>query len=87
LTWGAVGLFFNYYVYTRYKGWWAKYNYILSAGLDAGIAFMGLLLYFSLQTKDIFGVEWWGLSQDDYCPLARCPTAPGIEAKGCPALQ
>uniref|UniRef100_A0A803L5J0 Uncharacterized protein n=1 Tax=Chenopodium quinoa TaxID=63459 RepID=A0A803L5J0_CHEQI len=86
LTWGVVGFFFNYYVYKSYKGWWARYNYILSAGLEAGIAFMGILLYFCLQTKDIFGVQWWGLEQDDYCPLAKCPTAPGVRVEGCPVL-
>ncbi|XP_021855683.1 oligopeptide transporter 1-like [Spinacia oleracea] len=87
LTWGAVGIFFNYYVYRAYKGWWAKYNYILSAGLEAGIAFMGILLYFSLQNKDIFGIQWWGLQQDDYCPLAKCPTMAGVQVQGCPVFR
>ncbi|GMH09568.1 hypothetical protein Nepgr_011409 [Nepenthes gracilis] len=86
LTWGAVGLFFNYYIFRKYKGWWAKYNYVLSAALDSGIAFMGILIFFALQSKDIFGVDWWGLSTDDYCPLATCPTEPGIKVKGCPVL-
>lgn len=86
LSWGAVGIFFNYYIYNTYKGWWARYNYILSAGLEAGIAFMGILLYFTLQSNNIFGIEWWGLPQDDYCPLAKCPTVPGVPVKGCPVL-
>ena len=88
LTWGVVGMFFNYHVYRSYKGWWARYNYILSAGLDAGIAFMGILLYFCLQGEDIFGIDWWGLTlpQDDHCPLAQCPLAQGIKSKGCPIL-
>jgi hypothetical protein len=47
---------------------------------------MGLLLYFSLQTYDILGPAWWGLEGDDHCPLAKCPTAPGIFAKGCPVF-
>ncbi|GAB2274201.1 oligopeptide transporter, variant 2 [Dionaea muscipula] len=84
LTWGLVGILFNYYIFKRYKGWWARYNYILSAALDAGIAFMGIVIFFSLQSADIFGADWWGLSTDDYCPLAKCPSAPGIKAKGCP---
>ncbi|KAL6200628.1 hypothetical protein ACLB2K_030409 [Fragaria x ananassa] len=86
ITWLAVGIFFNFYVYRKFKGWWARHNYILSAALDAGVAFTGVLLYFTLQSKDIFGPDWWGLLADDHCPLAACPTAPGVVAKGCPVL-
>ncbi|XP_024157372.1 oligopeptide transporter 1 [Rosa chinensis] len=86
ITYGAVAIFFNFYVYRKFKGWWARHNYILSAALDAGVAFAGVLLYFALQSKDIIGPNWWGLDNDDHCPLARCPTAPGVVAKGCPVL-
>lgn len=86
ITWGAVGIYFNFYVYRKYKGWWAKHNYILSAALDAGVAFLAILLYFALQSKDIWGPNWWGLQNGDHCPLASCPTAPGVVAKGCPVL-
>ncbi|KAK6917893.1 Oligopeptide transporter, OPT superfamily [Dillenia turbinata] len=87
LCWISVGIFFNFYVYRRYKGWWARHNYILSAGLDAGVAFMAVLCYFTLQVKDITGVNWWGLDLDDHCPLATCPTAQGIKVDGCPEFQ
>ncbi|XP_058112758.1 oligopeptide transporter 1-like [Magnolia sinica] len=87
LAWGTVGLFFNVYVYRRFKGWWARHNYILSAGLDAGVAFMGILTYFALQVQDINGMKWWGLDLDDHCPLAHCPTAKGIVVDGCPTVQ
>ncbi|KAF8030991.1 hypothetical protein BT93_D0240 [Corymbia citriodora subsp. variegata] len=86
LTWGVVGVFFNFYIYKRYKGWWIRYNYVLSAALDAGLAFMGVLLFFALQQYDISGPDWWGLDNDDHCPLATCPTAPGIESEGCPVI-
>lgn len=86
ITWGVVGIFFNFYVYKKFKGWWARHNYILSAALDAGVAFMGIVIYFTLQSKDIFGPTWWGLDNDDHCHLAKCPTAPGVVAKGCPVL-
>ncbi|KAA0065735.1 oligopeptide transporter 5-like [Cucumis melo var. makuwa] len=86
ITWGIVGIFFNFYVYKKYKGWWARHNYILSAALDAGVAFMGIVIYFTLQSRDIFGPDWWGLEADDHCTLAKCPTAPGVVAKGCPVL-
>uniref|UniRef100_A0A7N2LQW0 Oligopeptide transporter 1-like n=1 Tax=Quercus lobata TaxID=97700 RepID=A0A7N2LQW0_QUELO len=87
LCWGAVGIFFNFFVYRRYKGWWARHNYILSAGLDAGVAFMAILCYFTLQIRDINGIRWWGLDLHDHCPLASCPTAPGIEVEGCPVFH
>ncbi|KAJ8629813.1 hypothetical protein MRB53_023136 [Persea americana] len=86
LCWGAVGIFFNFVVYRRYKGWWAKHNYVLSAGLDAGVAFTAILSYFALQNKNILGVSWWGLDVEDHCPLAHCPTAPGIVVEGCPVF-
>ncbi|CAN1753501.1 Oligopeptide transporter 1 [Linum perenne] len=85
-TWAAVGVFFNYFVYNRHKGWWAKHAYILSAAMDAGVAFMGILLFFALNTYDVYGPEWWGLEASDHCTLAKCPTAPGVVVKGCPAV-
>ncbi|KAL3742367.1 hypothetical protein ACJRO7_017787 [Eucalyptus globulus] len=87
ICWITVGVFFNIYVFKRYKSWWARHNYILSAGLDAGVAFMAILCYFTLQIKDINGMSWWGLELDDHCPLASCPTAPGIEVKDCPVFR
>ncbi|KAL7182072.1 hypothetical protein ACSBR1_040898 [Camellia fascicularis] len=77
VCWLSVGIFFNFVVYRRFKAWWARHNYILSAGLDAGVAFMAILCYFTLQVRDINGIKWWGLDLDDHCPLASCPTAPG----------
>lgn len=87
LSWGAVGFVFNFYIYRRYKGWWARHNYILSAALDAGVAFLGIILYFSLQSSEIYGANWWGLDSTDHCPLASCPTAPGVEMEGCPTIH
>ncbi|KAL8105771.1 hypothetical protein AgCh_029533 [Apium graveolens] len=86
ICWLSVGLFFNFVVYKRYKAWWARHNYILSAGLDAGVAFMAILCYFTLQVRDINGMSWRGLELDDHCPLASCHTAPGIKVEGCPVF-
>ncbi|XP_019415635.1 PREDICTED: oligopeptide transporter 1-like [Lupinus angustifolius] len=86
IMWGIVGIFFNFYVYRKFKAWWARHTYILSAALDAGIAFTGVLLYFALQNYNIYGPQWWGLEADDHCPLAKCPTAPGVVVAGCPVL-
>ncbi|KAL0310930.1 UNVERIFIED_CONTAM: Oligopeptide transporter 1 [Sesamum angustifolium] len=86
IMWGAVGIFFNIYIYRVQKKWWARHAYILAAALNAGIAFMGVLLYFTLQMYDVSGPSWWGLDADDHCPLAQCPTVPGVNAEGCPVL-
>ncbi|KAG6394173.1 hypothetical protein SASPL_144754 [Salvia splendens] len=72
LSWLTVGILFNLVVYRRYKGWWARHNYILSEGLDVGVGFMGTLCYFALQYNGIIGPGWWGLHIDDHCPLAKC---------------
>ncbi|XVF03611.1 hypothetical protein REPUB_Repub05bG0008100 [Reevesia pubescens] len=82
-----LGIFFNWYVYKRHKRWYARHTYVLSAALDAGVAFMGVLIFFVLQSFDnSYGPDWWGLEANDHCPLASCPTAPGIVVKGCPVL-
>ncbi|KAK9156365.1 hypothetical protein Sjap_003845 [Stephania japonica] len=85
--WGFVGIFFNFYVYRKFRGWWARHNYVLSAALDAGVAFCAILAYVGLQIHDKLGVQWWGLELDDHCPLASCPTAPGVVADGCPVFS
>ncbi|XP_071725138.1 oligopeptide transporter 3 [Rutidosis leptorrhynchoides] len=83
-SWILTGTIFNYFVFRSHKRWWQKYNYVLSAALDAGTAFMGVLLFFALQSNHV-DVKWWG-SDVDHCPLAKCPTAPGIVVKGCPVF-
>ncbi|KAJ6748731.1 OLIGOPEPTIDE TRANSPORTER 9 [Salix purpurea] len=66
--------------------WWKRYNYVLSGGLDAGTAFMTLLIFFALGYWDV-GLTWWGSnsSNPEGCLLASCPTAKGIIVDGCPA--
>ncbi|WJX70346.1 Oligopeptide transporter 3 [Trifolium repens] len=83
-SWLLTGMIFNYFVFRFHKRWWQKYNYILSAALDAGTAFMGVLIFFALQNAG-HNLKWWG-TELDHCPLATCPTAPGIMVDGCPAF-
>ncbi|KAL2631498.1 hypothetical protein R1flu_016184 [Riccia fluitans] len=84
ISWGVVGFIFNFYVYRNFKGWWRRYNYVLSAALDAGVAFMGVALYLALQLQDK-SLSWWGNNLDN-CPLANCPTQPGVVVDGCPVF-
>ncbi|KAG0464539.1 hypothetical protein HPP92_020608 [Vanilla planifolia] len=85
--WGAVGIFFNCYIYKRHKNWWARHTYVMSAALDAGVAFMGVLIFFAVQLNKNIGINWWGGVANDYCPLASCPTAPGVMVEGCPIIK
>ncbi|ESW28162.1 hypothetical protein PHAVU_003G263900 [Phaseolus vulgaris] len=81
-SWVIVGFVSGFVVYRYYRGWWSRHNYVLSGALDAGLAFMGVLLYLCLGMEHI-SLNWWG-SDSDGCPLASCPTAPGVESEGCP---
>lgn len=86
-SWAAIGLFFNFYVFRRHKEWWAKYNYVLSAALSVGPAFLAFLQSIALQFNGINGLNWWGLELGDHCSLATCPTAKGIVVEGCPVFH
>ncbi|KAK7824784.1 oligopeptide transporter 4 [Quercus suber] len=81
-AWIIVGTIFNFFIFRYRKQWWQRYNYILSAALDAGVAFMGVLLYLSVGMEGK-GLTWWG-TDGEHCPLAQCPTAKGIVIDGCP---
>lgn len=83
-SWALVGTIFNFFIFRYRKRWWQRYNYVLSAALDAGVASMGVLLYFTLSMEDK-SLVWWGTG-GEHCDLAKCPTATGIQVDGCPAL-
>ncbi|KAK6527554.1 hypothetical protein TWF694_004537 [Orbilia ellipsospora] len=59
-AWGIVGFVFNYHIRKRYFAWWAKYNYLLSAGLDIGLAFCTLLIFLTLSLTHTKAPNWWG---------------------------
>jgi OPT family oligopeptide transporter len=87
-SWVLVGTVFNFFIFRYRKKWWQRYNYILSAALDAGVAFMTVLLYFTLGLQDV-NLHWWGSNPNvdpEHCPLATCPTAKGISVDGCPTF-
>ncbi|KAI9121481.1 hypothetical protein K1719_008514 [Acacia pycnantha] len=80
-AWIFFGTIFNFFIFRYRKQWWQRYNYVLSAALDAGVAFMAVLIYFSvgLENKNI---NWWGTG-GEHCPLATCPTAKDIAVGSC----
>ncbi|KAI3439235.1 uncharacterized protein J3R85_004952 [Psidium guajava] len=81
-AWILVGTVFNFFIFRYRKQWWQRYNYVLSAALDAGVAFMAVLLYFAVEMENK-SITWWG-TNGEHCELAACPTAKGIEIDGCP---
>ncbi|KAK7376112.1 hypothetical protein VNO78_34965 [Psophocarpus tetragonolobus] len=81
-SWVLVGFVSGFVIYRYYRGWWSRHNYVLSGALDAGLAFMGVLLYLCLGMEHIT-LNWWG-SDSDGCSLASCPTAPDVKSEGCP---
>jgi hypothetical protein len=58
---GAVYLSFGFMYYLRrYKtAWWEKYNYVLAAALNAGVALSGVIIFFAVQYHAV-NVNWWG---------------------------
>ncbi|CAL5430074.1 unnamed protein product [Camellia sinensis] len=84
-TWILMGFFSGFVVYRYRPELWKRYNYVLSGALDAGLAFMGVLLYFCLGLEDV-SLDWWGNDLDG-CPYASCPTAKGVRVPGCPVVS
>ncbi|KAH9774955.1 Oligopeptide transporter 7 [Citrus sinensis] len=84
-TWIVAGFLSGFVVYRYRPDLWQRYNYVLSGALDAGLAFMGVLLYLCLGLEDVT-LDWWGNDLDG-CPYATCPTARGIAVEGCPVFN
>uniref|UniRef100_A0A7N0U9N2 Oligopeptide transporter 6 n=1 Tax=Kalanchoe fedtschenkoi TaxID=63787 RepID=A0A7N0U9N2_KALFE len=82
-SWIIVG-FVSGFIFYRYRPQlWERYNYVMSGGLDAGTAFMTILLFITLGSNGI-SISWWG-NDPEGCPLASCPTAKGMGGSdGCP---
>ncbi|KAL4594728.1 hypothetical protein ACB092_12G040000 [Castanea dentata] len=82
-SWIIVGFLSGYVVFKYKPDMWKRYNYVLSGGVDAGTAFMTVLLFLALGATQI---KWWG-NNGEGCPLASCPTAKGIAVDGCPVFS
>lgn len=53
--------FFMHYIRKHYFDWWSKYTYVLGGGLQAGVAFSAIIIFFAVQYKEK-DVNWWGNS-------------------------
>nr|GAT46480.1 OPT oligopeptide transporter [Mycena chlorophos] len=60
-AWATVGFLFNFVIRRRHFRWWMRYNYILSAALDAGLALCLIVMFFGVQfPKNGFSLNWIG---------------------------
>lgn len=55
----AVSFIFNRWIRGRYPHWWGKYNYVLSAALDSGLAISAIVIFFALVFPKV-NLSWWG---------------------------
>jgi OPT family small oligopeptide transporter len=62
VSWVLFGFIFNFVIRRFHFRWWMRYNYILSAALDSGLALSMVTIFFSLGLSRPGGVEfdWWG---------------------------
>ncbi|KAJ6568984.1 small oligopeptide transporter, partial [Mycena capillaripes] len=66
VPWAVVGFIFQYVIRRRHFSWWTKYNYVLSAALDSGVAVSIIVIFFCLQfpkngTIGLTNIAtWWG---------------------------
>ncbi|KIM81497.1 hypothetical protein PILCRDRAFT_71915 [Piloderma croceum F 1598] len=66
VPWAIVGFIFQYVIRRRHFSWWTKYNYVLSASMDSGVAISIVVIFFCLQypRNGTIGATnlslWWG---------------------------
>ncbi|KAE9392630.1 small oligopeptide transporter, partial [Gymnopus androsaceus JB14] len=66
VPWAIVGFIFQYLIRRRHFSWWTKYNYVLSASLDSGVAVSTVVIFFCLQFPAAGSIgahtvqTWWG---------------------------
>ncbi|KAF5377622.1 hypothetical protein D9615_005109 [Tricholomella constricta] len=59
-SWGIVGFIFNFFIRRYHFRWWMRYNYILSAALEAGVVIALIVIFFAIQYPTGIEIEWWG---------------------------
>ncbi|KAJ6628838.1 OPT oligopeptide transporter [Mycena sp. CBHHK59/15] len=70
VPWAIVGFIFQYVIRHRHFAWWTKYNYVLSAAMDSGLAISAIFIFFVLQYLASGSIRattiqtWWGNTLD-----------------------
>ncbi|KAB8298088.1 hypothetical protein EYC80_001850 [Monilinia laxa] len=60
LSWCLYGYIFQRYIKNRWRGWWMRFNFITSAGLDAGLAICTIVIIAALNLTGTGFPDWWG---------------------------
>ncbi|KAE9392531.1 OPT oligopeptide transporter [Gymnopus androsaceus JB14] len=66
VPWAIVGFIFQYVIRRRSFSWWSKYNYVLSAAMDSGVAVSTVVIFFCLEFPKAGTIggdtiqKWWG---------------------------
>ncbi|SLM38966.1 small oligopeptide opt family [Lasallia pustulata] len=60
LSWGIIGFVLNKYIMNKYRGWWMRFNYLTSAGLDVGLAISTIVIFLCLDLTNQSPPNWWG---------------------------
>lgn len=58
----SMGLFFNWFLKSKYPGWWARYTYSLAGALDIGNALCLILFALGIGLSGAVFPAWWGNS-------------------------
>ncbi|CAG8032239.1 unnamed protein product [Penicillium salamii] len=59
-SWALVNYIFHSFIKRRYFAWWTKYNYVLTAALDTGLALSGIVIFFCISYPGALFPKWWG---------------------------
>ncbi|KAI1256093.1 hypothetical protein MGN70_002254 [Eutypa lata] len=60
-SWYIVNLIFNKIIYKNFFAWWTKYNYVLAAALDTGLAISGIVIFLAVTYgPGVQFPDWWG---------------------------
>jgi OPT family small oligopeptide transporter len=54
-----ISILFMIFIKRRYTAWWQKYNYLIEAGFDIGVAVSAILQTFALNWNG-YTLSWWG---------------------------
>ncbi|KAG0204416.1 hypothetical protein BGX28_003632 [Mortierella sp. GBA30] len=67
-NWLLLGFLFQFCAKRYRRDWYQRFNYVLSAALDSGVALSALVVFFTLQMHNIDFPAWWGTDMT-HCPL------------------
>ena len=76
---GLVGYVFQKHIRTRNFKWWSRLNYITAIGLDTGLAFSTLAIFFFFNLTNVEAPQWWGnvgafnTSDFNYASIQKSP--------------